>query len=81
MSDPECPYCFAPLPQGKRHSCVSLRGQVHSDPAHCFYYNDRGRARLVRLHKGASLPKNAPPHDALDFYPRSDQWNCGPKRK
>jgi hypothetical protein len=79
MSDPECPYCFAPLPENKRHSCVPLRGQVHKTNA--FVFNSGGRARLVRLHKGATLPKDAPSEDALDFYPRPDQWNSGPKRK
>jgi hypothetical protein len=79
-SDPacECPYCFAPLPTGKRHSCVPLRGRVHST---AFIFSDRGTARLVWLHKGTTLPKSAPPKNALDFYPRPDQWNSGPKRK
>jgi hypothetical protein len=29
-----------------------------------------GRPRLVRLHKGATLPKDAPPRLAIDRYPR-----------
>jgi hypothetical protein len=70
MSDPECPYCFAPLPEGKRHSCVPLRGRVHRDLYRAFFFNDAGRARLVRLHKGSTLPKNAPPSWAIDRYPR-----------
>jgi hypothetical protein len=60
MRDPESPCCFAPLPEGKRYTCVPLSGQAHFDLARCLYYNDRGRARLVRLQKGASLPKSAP---------------------
>jgi hypothetical protein len=68
MSDPECPYCFAPLPEGMRHSCVPLRGRVH--PTNAFYFNDNGESRLVRLHKDATLPKNAPPRLAIDRYPR-----------
>jgi hypothetical protein len=68
MSDPECPYCLAPLPEGKRHTCVPLRGRVH--PTNAFFFSDRGQARLVRLHKGATLPKNAPPSWAIDRYPR-----------
>jgi hypothetical protein len=68
MSDPECPYCFSPLPEGKRHTCVPLRGRVH--PTNSFLFSDRGQARLVRLHKGATLPKNAPPSWAIDRYPR-----------
>jgi hypothetical protein len=52
---------------------VPLRGQVH--PTNAFYYNDRGRARLVRLRKGSAVPANAPPEDALDYYPRPGDWN------
>ena len=79
MGDPECPYSFAPLPENKRDCCVPLRGRVH--PQNSFIFNCGGRARLVRLRKGASLPKDAPPEDALDFYPRADQWNSAPKGK
>jgi hypothetical protein len=68
MSDPECPYCFAPLPEGKRHTCVPLRGRVHQTNA--LFFSDRGQPRLVRLHKGATLPTNAPPSWAIDRYPR-----------
>jgi hypothetical protein len=68
MSDPDCPYCSSPLPEGKRHTCVPLRGRVH--PTNAFFFSDRGQARLVRLHKGAALPKNAPPSWAIDRYPR-----------
>jgi hypothetical protein len=68
MSDPECPCCFSPLPEGKRHTCVTLRDKVH--PTNAFFFSDRGQARLVKLHKGATLPKNAPPSWAIDRYPR-----------
>lgn len=70
MSDAECPYCFAPLPEGQRHSCVPLRGRMHRDPNRAFFFNDAGRARLVRVHKGSTLPKNVPPRWAIDRYPR-----------
>jgi hypothetical protein len=43
---------------------------VHPDPNRAFFFNDAGRARLVRLHKGSMLPKNAPPRLAIDRYPR-----------
>jgi hypothetical protein len=67
MTDPDCPYCHAPLPEGQRHSCVPLRGRVH--PTNAFYFNDNGEPRLVQLHKGATVPKNAPPSSAIDRYP------------
>lgn len=69
MNVPECPYCRAPLPEGARHSCVPLRGRVH--PTNAFYFNNNGEPRLVRIHKGATLPKNAPPSWAIDRYPRA----------
>jgi len=59
MSDSACPYCFAPLPKGKRHSCVPLRGRVH--PTNAFYFNDNGKPKLMRLHKGATVPRNESP--------------------
>jgi hypothetical protein len=68
MNDAECPYCFSPLPEGKRHTCVPLRDRVH--PINAFFFSDRGQARLVRLHKGSTPPKNAPPSWAIDRYPR-----------
>jgi hypothetical protein len=43
---------------------------MHRDPNRAFFFNDAGRARLVRVHKGSMLPKNAPPRWAIDRYPR-----------
>jgi hypothetical protein len=39
-------------------------------PTNAFYFNDNGEPRLVRLHKGATVPKNAPPSGPIDRYPR-----------
>jgi hypothetical protein len=69
MTDLKCPHCFAPLPEGKRHSCVPLRRRVH--PTDAFIYNDNGEPRSVRLHESSGLPKNAPPNWAIDRYPRA----------
>ncbi len=75
---PDCPFCFAPLPEGKRHSCVPLRGRVHADPSRAFYYNSNGEARFVRVRKGWTPPADLP-GDEWDYYPRAHHWNSGPK--
>jgi hypothetical protein len=75
---PDCPFCFAPLPEGMRHSCVPLRGRIHADPNRAFYYNSNGEARLVRVRKGWTPPADLP-GDEWDYYPRAHDWNSGPK--
>lgn len=62
---PDCPFCFAPLPEGKRHSCVPLRGRVHADPSRAVesavHGHQCGKARCVEcacsIRNSASLQR------------------------